>query len=312
MIRTALLATLLATATPVLALDPGPWTSVHFAGNPLAGTLWTGDGRKADAAALEAAVKAARFIAVGETHTNADHHRLQAKIVGMKAASGAKPAVVWEMVPHSLQPVLDRAADTGAEKLGEALDWEKRGWPSWQAYRPIAEEALANGLAMKAGDLDRETIRAIGKQGTAALDPAAVSRIGLDQPFGDKAQGELMQELRDGHCGMLPEKSLPAMVTVQRARDGALAAAMLETGDAGAILIAGNGHVREDRAAPAVLKAIKRGEDVLTIAFLELGESEDAASYLKDAPFDFVMLTPKADITDHCAALKEQLSRPKQ
>lgn len=312
MIRTALLSTLLATATPALALDPGPWTSAHFAGNPLAGTLWTGDGKQVDAAKLEAAVKAARFIAIGEIHTNADHHRLQARIVSMKATSGAKPAVVWEMVPQSLQPLLDKAAETGADKLGEALNWEKRGWPSWAAYRPIAEAALANGLAMRAGDLDRETIRTIGKQGTAALEAAAVTRIGLDLPFAQEAQAELMQELRDGHCGMLPEKSLPAMVTVQRARDGALAAAMLEAGDAGAILIAGNGHIREDRAAPAVLEAIKPGEDVLTIAFLELGESEEAASYLKDAPFDFVMLTPKADMTDHCAALKEQLSRPKQ
>ena len=312
MIRSTLLAALLLSTTPALALDPGPWMSTHFVGNPLAGTLWTGDGSPADASALEAAVKSARFIAIGETHTNADHHRLQAHIVALKAASGARPAVVFEMVPQSLQPALDKAAETGAERLGEALAWEKRGWPSWQTYRPIAEAAIANGLAMKAGDLDRDTIRMIGKQGITALDPAAVSRIGLDLPFGDEAQDQLMQELRDGHCGMLPEKSLPAMVTVQRARDGALAASMLEAGDAGAILIAGNGHVREDRAAPAVLESRKPGEDVLTIAFIELGESEDAASYLKDVPFDFVMLTPKADMTDHCAALKEQLSRPKQ
>ncbi|MCB1420005.1 MAG: ChaN family lipoprotein [Notoacmeibacter sp.] len=300
-------------ATGANAFGGPDWQSSHFRDNPLAGTIWKRDGTQADKAELEKAVRDASFIAVGETHNNIDHHRLQARIVALKAASGAKPVIVWEMVPASLQPVLDTAKETGAASLGTALDWEKRGWPVWAMYQPVAEAALAAGLSMKAGDLDRETIRAIGRQGAAALDATEASRIGLDMELGKDAAASLATELKDSHCGLLPEKSIPAMMTVQQARDGAMAAAMLEAGDAGAILIAGAGHVREDRAAPAILERKAPSIDVLTIGLMELGTSTDIAGYLEDTRFDYIVLTPKADMTDHCAEMKKSMeaSKPK-
>ncbi|MCB1382392.1 MAG: ChaN family lipoprotein [Notoacmeibacter sp.] len=302
-------ALLLSQASGASAFGGPDWVSAYFRDNPLAGTVWTGDGRQADDAALEAAIAKATFIAIGETHNNPDHHRLQARIVGLKAATGARPAIVWEMVPAGLQPALDKADETGAAALGPALDWEKRGWPDWSIYQPVAQAALEAGLVMKAGDLDRDVIRAIGRNGAAALDPAQAARIGLDVPLGEEAKAALQSELKDSHCGLLPENAIPAMMTVQQARDGALAAAMLDTGDAGAILIAGAGHVRKDRAAPAILEHKAPGTQVLTIAFLELGESKDIASYLEDAPYDFVVFTPKADTADHCAELKKAMEK---
>ena len=121
--------------------------------------------------------------------------------------------------------------------------------------------------------------------------------------------------IANGAKGILltPSSTSAIVPSVQQARDGAMAAAMLEAGDAGAILIAGAGHVREDRAAPAILERKAPSIDVLTIGLMELGTSTDIAGYLEDTRFDYIVLTPKADMTDHCAEMKKSMeaSKPK-
>lgn len=310
MIRSAILALAagLALACPAGALDLSGWQSAHFRDNPLNGTIVARDGKAATARALLDAVSGADFVAVGEIHDNPDHHRIQAEILAAMVDAGKRPAVVFEMVPASLQPVLDRAGETGAEKLGDALEWEKRGWPDWSMYRPIAEVALAAGLPLVAGDLDRDVIRAIGRQGSAAVAPEEAARIGLGLPFPDSASESLKQELVESHCGMMPEAMIAPMITVQRARDGALAAAMAAHAGRGAFLVAGAGHVRDDRGAPAVLAQLLPGADVLTIGLRQTGQSRRLEDHVTGEPFDFVILTPSASIEDHCAGLRERFA----
>lgn len=310
MIRSAILAIAagLALASPAGALDLSAWQSAHFRDNPLNGTIVARDGKATTVQAMLDAVGDAEFVAVGEIHDNPDHHRIQAEILQAMVDAGKRPAVVFEMVPASLQPVLDRAGETGAEKLGQALEWEKRGWPSWSMYRPVAEVALTAGLPLVAGDLDRDVIRAIGRQGSEALQPGEAARIGLDLPFAAAASESLKQELVDSHCGMMPEVMIAPMITVQRARDGALAAAMAAHAGRGAFVVAGAGHVREDRGAPAVLAQLLPGKDVLTVGLSESGESRVLDDYTADGTFDFVILTPRANVEDHCAGLKERFA----
>ncbi|MFP1632030.1 ChaN family lipoprotein [Zhengella sp. ZM62] len=313
MIRSAILAFTagLALASPAGALDLSAWQSAHFRDNPLNGTIAARDGKAATVQALLDAVGGSDFVAVGEIHDNPDHHRIQAEILQAMVDAGKRPAVVFEMVPAALQSVLDKAGETGAEKLGDALEWEKRGWPAWSMYRPVAEVALAAGLPLVAGDLDRDVIRAIGRQGSQALQPGEAARIGLDLPFAATASESLKQELVDSHCGMMPEAMIAPMITVQRARDGALAAAMAAHAGRGAFLVAGAGHVREDRGAPAVLAQLLPGTDVLTIGLRETGESRTVGDYTANETFDFVILTPRANVEDHCAGLRERFA-PKE
>lgn len=310
MIRSALLALAasLFLALPAPALDLATWTSTHFRDNPLNGTIVARNGEPVSSRALLDAMAGSTFVAVGEIHDNPDHHRIQADLLKSLVDAGRAPAVVLEMVPASLQPVLDRAGRIGADKLGDALDWEKRGWPSWEIYRPIAIVALAAGLPLVAGDLDRDVIRAIGRKGAAALQPDEVRRIGLDLPFSDAASQSLRQELVESHCGMMPEAMAAPMVTVQRARDGSLAAAMAAHAKTGAFLVAGAGHVRDDRGAPAVLKQLVPGASIVTIGLRQTGESTALADYTGSEPYDFVILTPRANIDDPCAGLKERFS----
>jgi uncharacterized iron-regulated protein len=305
--------------SPVSAFEWPDWQSAHYRDHPLAGTVWRGEGSPADRAALSAAVLAADYVLLGEIHTNPDHHRIQAMLIGDLVAAGRRPAVVFEMIPAGLQKQLDdhlAANPKDAAGLGPAVEWEKRGWPDWSIYQPIVQVALDAGLTLKAGDLDRDMLKKIGKTGAAALEPALAERFGLNRPMDPALEAGLMEILKESHCNLLPEAALGPMLTVQRARDGALADAVIAAGENdGAVLIAGAGHVRRDWAAAAVTEDRVRDAKTLSVALIEVDEAHstfadyELAPDTANPPFDYVVFTPRADLTDHCAELAERFGK---
>jgi len=316
LIRAGLLIGFLALAgVPVLAADSAVrWLSPHFTDHPLVGSVWSGDGKRSSRADMDRAAASSNFVLLGEIHSNPDHHRLQAELLDVMVEAGRRPAVVFEMIPAAYQQRLDAFIAEGpsdAAGLGAAVEWEKRGWPQWTIYQPIADAALAAGLPIMAGDLDRETIRTIGRKGRAALASAEQARLSLDDDFPEQASARLKDILQQSHCNLLPEQAIEPMILVQRARDGALAAAMMEAGKAGggdAVLIAGGGHVRRDLAVPRILGARLPGSRTLAVAFIEVDEKlMSAEDYDVLELYDFVIFTPRADLTDHCAGLAEQM-----
>lgn len=306
-------------AGPAAALDLPPWSVEHLREHPLVGSVWTGAGHRVDPAALKTAAIAADFVAIGEIHVNPDHHRIQAAVIEAMAAAGRRPAIVLEMVPERLDPALQRlmAEATGdAADFGAALEWEARGWPDWAIYRPIAEVALRHRLPMRAGDLDRGMLRALGKGESGALDGDRAARYGLDQPLPAAIEQALRRDLARGHCGLVPDRALGPMLQVQRARDGALADAMIaaDTGS-GSVLIAGSGHVRRDRGAPRVLASRAPSKTIVAIGLLEVSAgAAEFADYgaASDGPrdFDFIIFTPRSETGDPCAGLKERFGKP--
>src|SRR5262245_46508433 len=69
------------------------WLSQHHRDHPLAGTIWTSDFKPATEEQLETAVLEANFVMLGEIHNNADHHRMQARMVEALVRAGRRPAV---------------------------------------------------------------------------------------------------------------------------------------------------------------------------------------------------------------------------
>ncbi|PTW57590.1 putative iron-regulated protein [Breoghania corrubedonensis] len=307
-------------ASPVLAAPslPEGWQSTLNRDNPLVGKIWAVD-RKAFVTPEEMAadIGSARFVLAGETHDNPDHHRLQAWILSALAEGGRKPAVVFEMIPADKAAALKDylASDPrDASGMGTALAWEKRGWPAWSMYRPIAEAALAAHLPMAAGDLSRDTLKRFRSEGLAALGERTAKHWGLETPLSPAGLETLKQDLREGHCDLLPEPALDAMVPVQRARDASLAEGLLSNATRdGAVLIAGRGHVRRDMAAPWYLRAREPGASIRIVAMVEAEDGETSPADYLPAPelYDYLWFTPKAERSDKCAELKEQFGKKK-
>jgi uncharacterized iron-regulated protein len=318
LILTAVLATASWMAAPLIAAER-QWLSPHYRDHPLAGTIWTSDFKAATPEQLETAVLEANFVLLGEIHNNADHHRLQAQMVEALVRAGRRPALVWEMIPTSLQAELDRHLQSGsrdAGTLGKFLRWEERGWPDWAMYQPIAEAALSANLPMLGGALDRETTRAIGQS-----DPSQAKLIldlGLDQPVRREIVEAQAKEIAEGHCNLLPKEAVKPMIMVQRAKDAQMAKIMVEAAPQdGAVLIAGSGHVREDSAVPSFIRRTLPDASITSIAFFEVDpERASPADYVEsiaglEKPYDFVYFTPKADLVDQCAEMAKHMQRMK-
>lgn len=303
-------------ALTFLLLLPGAGATAAPAGlltdHPLAGTLWdTRSGARTEERRLVEEAAAARWVLIGEKHDNATHHQLQAQIVDALGSSGRQPAVVWEMAEPEHASALAAARPENAAALGEALAWEGRGWPAWPEYQPIAEAALRHGLPMHPGKPATALVRSVSRG--EPLSEELAQRLAWQQPYPPGIEAGLLEELRESHCGALPEAALEGMLRVQRLWDAWMADSLMAAGPGagdsdGGVLIAGSGHVREDRAVPWQLRQRGAGES-LTVALVEVVSGLEAAgdyAAFDVALFDYVWFTPRVDEDDPCARLPQR------
>ncbi|HIJ62082.1 MAG TPA: ChaN family lipoprotein [Rhodospirillaceae bacterium] len=311
----------LAFCAPAAANPPGPpWLSRLDEDHPLVGRIWApAEARFLTPDEVTRRLAEADLTLLGEHHDNPDHHRLQAWALASVIAAGRQPVVAFEMILPSQEAALTAhrlAHPDDVEALPTVLDWSASHWPEWSWYRPLFAEAMAAGLVIRSANLPNDLVRSLARR---QPQPAEVTqRYRLDTPV-DAADAEAMaEEIRQSHCGQMPEKVIPGMVDVQRARDAAMALAMTEAAPAGAVLIAGGGHTRTDRGVPALLRRLAPGRRVFSLAFLEVDEDiTDPAAYgeplgSRRPPFDAIWFTPRANDDDLCAGLADFLKRKQE
>jgi uncharacterized iron-regulated protein len=267
-----------------------------------------------DAYLLSALRERGGYVLLGEKHDNADHHALQARVLDAMVSGGRKPAVAFEMFDVDDQQAIDtsrREHPRDSASLARAVNWEKSGWPPWEQYAPIAELALRADLPIVATGLPRSRMRALMKP-AEAREAGAEPPIDEGVPLTPAQEASLRDELRESHCGHLPDARIGGMIRFQRARDASMANALMAAANAArtkdAVLIAGTGHTRTDRGAGADLAARDPNRAVVSIAFSEVekGRNDPAAYAVRwnttALPFDFVWFTPRATDEDPCAA----------
>lgn len=287
------------------------WQSVHYRNHELVGRIFSKPSkRQLKLDQVKRLAAKAQFVLLGEIHTNPDHHRLQAEILQYMVDQGRRPAVVIEMITRAQQPVLEYFAahpTNNADDIAKRLEWDKSGWPDFDMYKPLFEIALKYGLTLRAGNLEKSTVRRLGGRVGSRLGDKERSRLGLNSPLETDTGKAFLKELAEAHCNMLPETVLPLMADIQRARDYVMASALLDpANNDGAVLIAGAGHTRLDWGAGALVSN-GDAQRVLSVAFMEVFEGAQ--------PHDFAMpshhvavVTPRSEIKDHCAVFRKQKS----
>ena len=269
---------------------------------------------------LAADLAAARYRLLGEVHDNPAHHEIRARLISAIAARGARPAVVFEQFDLDRDEALRaaQAAGADAEQLAEAGQLDRKAW-LWPLHKPILEAALARRLPVRAANLSRGQLRG-DLPAMVESDTNAVWYARFHAARWTEAQAEALRtDIVEGHCRQLPEAVVPRLILAQRMRDAAMAQALVNDATAGgAILIAGNGHVRADLAVPVYLHAAGLpGADArsISLGFIEVSADEERA---KDFPreviaaqsgFDYVWLTPPASRDDPCAGFAMPAAR---
>jgi uncharacterized iron-regulated protein len=206
---------------------------------------------------------------LGEVHDNPAGHARRFELIKAKVEAGWRPAIVMEQFDRERQADLDRAMATCANAAcviaaaASAARWQ------WPLYKPVIELALAYKLKLVAANLARADASKVMRDGFAAVfDPATIAEYGLDQALPAALVAAQTQAIREGHCNKLPESMVGPMVRAQVARDVVMEQALTAHAAHGAILLAGNGHVRLDAGVPQWLK--RRGNaHVVSIGYVE-------------------------------------------
>jgi len=296
------------------------WVSSLGHEHPLIGRVWATDRQEGILPAeVVSAAAEADIVLVGETHDNPDHHRLQAYLIRQLALKSRHLAVVMEMIGADKAEALasyQAASGANADGLGGALDWDNSGWPAWGLYRPVAEAAFGAGFAILPGDAAKAQVQQVGLGGLKVLPESERDRLAVAKTLPAKLNAALTEDIKLSHCNQLPEANLGQMTDVQRFRDAVLADSLLKAAQksgGGAILIAGDGHVRSDRGVPYYLHTRAPGLKVTTIVLSEVENGvenpEDAVPRDPDGKpaANFVWFTARSDRPDQCEELRKRL-----
>src|SRR6266850_965744 len=251
------------------------WESPAERAHPLVGRIWdVKAGTFIGEDALVARLVSSRFVLLGERHDNPDHHALQAKLIRGMIEAGRRPAVGFEML--------------------------------------ATDDAPAN-VPIVATNLSRAATAAVRRNGLPGLGPTLMSQLRLADLTPDTRLA-MTRELRESHCGQIPEDMIDRMADIQWARDARIAASLARGGQRdGAVLIAGAGHVRRDRGVPVHLARQAPDATIASVAFVEVDGAatkpgDYAVRFAGDAlPFDYVWFTPKIDDADPCETFKKSM-----
>lgn len=270
--------------------------------------------------ALPASAYSADFVLLGELHDNVGQHRLRLRWLE-ELADARRYALALEQFDADRQEALDqaRAVDareargssapdlaSRARRVAGAAGFDFAGW-NWELYRPVIELALRRELPLIAANLSSaDTAKVAQGRATSAPPPPG---------WGADETEQMQAAIRDGHCGLLPERAVEAMAVAQRTRDARIARALADAHERTGlpvVLLAGNGHLRRDIGVPIHLAALRPGDRIVAIALVESQDAtdrKDASAEPGRRPFDFAVRTAAQPREDPCAGLRDRLGR---
>lgn len=230
---------------------------------------------------------------LGEQHDAAAHQQLQRDVVLGLAVRGQLAALALEMGDRGASTAgLPR--DASEEQVKAALQWDNAGWP-WGAYGPVVMAAVRSGVPVLGANLPRNQMR------------SAMNNVALDDRLTRAALENQQKNIREGHCGMLPESQIAPMTRIQIARDVSMAETVLAARQPGktVLLVAGGGHVVRDRGVPVHLPATLTTRVLLAQAAAAEGTPANDAG----GGADLVWPTPAIQPKDYCAEMRRSMQR---
>jgi uncharacterized iron-regulated protein len=227
-------------------------------------------------------------VLVGEKHDNPDHHALQLWLLRAMQGQRTQGSLLLEMLQPDQQPLVDRLEGQPLPAdLPKALAWQE-GW-DWNLYGPIVIEALQQRVPLLAANLSPGEMRQAYRQ------PSSLPGERSNAP---DVRAALLEQVRAGHCAMLPESQLPAMLAVQQQRDRRMAE-RLQAAAQPALLFAGAYHVRKDLGVPLHLADLGARGDSKVLLLAEVGE------VVEPGMADYVWYTAALPEQDYCAQLRQ-------
>ncbi|MHC8357466.1 ChaN family lipoprotein [Pseudomonas sp. LB3P81] len=236
--------------------------------------------------------KPSRLI-VGEQDDNRDHHELQRWLLRVLGEQRPQGSLLLEMLTPDQQLRVDdvRHTSTLPADLSGALAWEP-GW-DWNLYGPVVRFALSQPYPLLAANLDTVEVRAFYTR------PPTLSGARANAA---PVKAELLAQISDSHCGLLPASQMPAMLAVQQQRDRRMAERLLAA-PTPSLLFAGAYHARKDVGVPIHVLDLGAPEAPTVLMLAQQGNE------VTEAMADYVWYTPATPAPDYCAEMRKQFGK---
>ncbi len=237
-------------------------------------------------------------ILLGERHDHPDHHINQAAWLHQIAKDGTVNLVMEMVSVAQMDRIEERPTNSDAWR--EALNWDESGWPDFEIYRPLFDVISQHELMILPGVMSVEP-------GTSFDQRLSQMRIAAGNPpkIPDSISSSMAEDVRVGHCDLLPEEMIAPMVEIQWLKD-AFMAKQLRDGLAKSkrsVLIAGNGHTQGDSGVPVHLA------DLEASLLAVVQQEGNQGGYGGDE--DTIIITREIPMDDPCKSLRERFGKKK-
>ena len=263
-------------------------------------------------------------VLLGESHTDADHHRWQLHTVAALHGRGGNIVIGFEAFPRRLQSVLDDWVEGKLtdEAFLKASEWRQVWGYDAALYMPLFQFARLNRIPMTALNVERNLVSQVGQQGWEGVPVAEREGLSDPAPASPAYQRELARvylfkkalppgadpfSASQGTSPKEPDEAavaeavtqpefkrfVAAQLTWDRAMAEALAGAKRKFSSATVVGILGSGHVAEGYGVPHQLEAL----GVAGVTTL-IPVSADAACMLVGTSYaDALFTLPREDET---------------
>lgn len=244
---------------------------------------------------VSAAFAGKSYVLLGEVHDNAAAQQQRLAALTRAVEQGWRPAIAMEQFDRERQADIERARRERPRDADYLIAQAGGGAWQWPLYRPVVALALQYDLPLVAANLSRADAGKIVRGGLERLFSADERReLGLDSALPPDLVSAQTAVLDRGHCGNFPKAMLPGMLSAQAARDAVMAQVLRPHAQRGAVLVAGNGHVRRDIGVPRWLTA--DAGKVLSVGYVESPPAE--------GEFDLAVVVSAVERKDPCLQAK--------
>jgi len=246
----------------------------------------------------------ARLVFLGESHTNAEFHRVQLQVIRELAKAGRKVLVGLEMYPVAEQPTLDlwNAGSVSEAEFVERSAWYRNWGYHWGYYRDVFLLCREAKATLHAVNVPRELVSGVRKKG---FDGLTAEQKALLPPRIDTENADHLRLLKaffgdEGgmHSASMPEAMWQGMFRAQCTWDAAMAwnavKALEKAKDPNAVMVVliGSGHVAYGLGAERQAKLWFDGGTASVIPIPALDE-KDRPAKVRASYADFVWGVPQ-------------------
>jgi uncharacterized iron-regulated protein len=265
---------------------PPPGTRIGTACVPVGSWVAPRDGAVIAEGPLFQDLARSGTVLLGESHTNAAHHRWQAETIERLYALEPHMAIGVEMLPRRAQPALDRwsAGTTGESEFLAESNWARNWGIDFALYRPVFAFARDKHLGMVALNVERTLVAKVARNGFAAIDVGEREGVGSPAAPSARYRAELTGVYEE-HRRNADAAALEHFIEAQLLWDRAMAEALQSSRAPLVVALVGATHAAQFDGVPHQLAALGAPRARVLLPWDEGRPCSDLAPDLADAVF---------------------------